>query len=186
MGIVEGPGQHTTGMPRSCYNRDLPNVASLRALAPSQKLERPGPIPGKKLGCWGSQQGRTSFLPTAWQLPPGPGPLSCFVLLCSVPSHLAEGPVWLACSPLPGTADLQLMSHSASWCLTVFASFVGSHQAHRCSLQMHKVRVSQQGHPVFFLDSLSCIVLALMAANPSRLLGPDPWAWAPSKLRLWM
>jgi len=31
--------------------------------------------------------------------------------------------------------------------------------------------VSQQGHPVFFLDSLSCIVLALMAANPSLLPG---------------
>lgn len=74
----------------------------------------------------------------------------------------------------PQDHRLPVMSHSAAGAPTGFASFVGSHQAHRCSLQMHKVRVSQQGHPVFFLDSLSCIVLALYGSQPQLPPGPDP------------
>ena len=73
------------------------------------------------------------------------------------------------------------MSNSAG-----FASFGSCHQAHRCCLGMCEVRVSQQGHPVFFLDSLSCIVLALMAANPSPLPGAWSLSLSLSKLRLWM
>ena len=73
------------------------------------------------------------------------------------------------------------MSNSAG-----FASFGSCHQAHRCCLGMCEVRVSQQGHPVFFLDSLSCIVLALMAANPSPLPGAWSLTLSLSKLRLWM
>ena len=129
--------------------------------------------------------GQYLCLLTAWELLPPPGQGHHSVLSTASGTLPGFGSCqWPMFPPLG--SQTAVMSNSAAGAPTSSASFASRHQARRCCLRMREVRVPQQEHPVFFLDSLSCTVLALMAANPSPLPGAWSLSLSLSKFRLRM